>query len=198
MAKNSSSRYRRQDLNRRKIAAISFLANIRVNDEKDEDLPGFRCLTDTHVIEKYLKNKGRRKLGSSGKKEAMKSVIKNTDASQTASRDRTPEAADLSRKLSDCSKKFANLKNPEIGGRGRRQLIYSSQWSDDNTLEPESRLQHTLVKRVNSSQESIIFNHPDQRMRQISGNLSENSVNSSLKVSRVLIKMLILNKTVKE
>ena len=58
----SVTRRRRQDLNRRKVAAISFLANITVEGETESDWPGYRCLMGTQVIDSYRRNKCKRKL----------------------------------------------------------------------------------------------------------------------------------------
>ena len=38
---------------RRQVAAIHFLANIRVEGETEEDLPGYNCLQGTEVLENY-------------------------------------------------------------------------------------------------------------------------------------------------
>ena len=75
-----------------------------------------------------------------------------------------------------------------MGVKGRRQLVYTSQWSDDNMLDVDRQVvQHSLVRRVNSSQESImggqLLGHTEPRVRQMSGNMSEHSHNSSLKVN---------------
>ena len=40
-------------VSRRQVAAIAFLANIRVEDEAEEDLPGLLCLQGTEVLENY-------------------------------------------------------------------------------------------------------------------------------------------------
>lgn len=40
-------------VSRRQVAAIAFLANIRVEDEAEEDLPGLHCLQGTEVLENY-------------------------------------------------------------------------------------------------------------------------------------------------
>ena len=40
-------------VSRRQVAAIAFLANIRVEEEAEEDLPGLHCLQGTEVLENY-------------------------------------------------------------------------------------------------------------------------------------------------
>ena len=71
--------------------------------------------------------------------------------------------------------------------KGRRQLLYTSQWSEDNILDVDGKSHHSLVRRVNSSQESImqgqLSSQTESRVRQMSGNMSEHSQNSSLKAS---------------
>ena len=52
----SVTRRRRQDLNRRKVAAISFLANITVEGEAESDLPRYGCRMGTYVIDSYRRN----------------------------------------------------------------------------------------------------------------------------------------------
>ena len=51
------------NLSRRQIAAISFLSNIPVEGEDEDDLPGFKCLQGTEVLESYRRQaRCRRKL----------------------------------------------------------------------------------------------------------------------------------------
>ena len=40
-------------VSRRQVAAIAFLANIRVEEEAENDLPGLHCLRGTEVLENY-------------------------------------------------------------------------------------------------------------------------------------------------
>ena len=40
-------------VSRRQVAAIAFLANIRVENETEEALPGLHCLQGTEVLENY-------------------------------------------------------------------------------------------------------------------------------------------------
>jgi hypothetical protein len=61
---NCSVTRRRQDLNRRKVAAIFFLANITV--EGESDLPEYRCLMETLVFDSYRRNKCNRELARRG------------------------------------------------------------------------------------------------------------------------------------
>ena len=86
------------------------------------------------------------------------------------------------------SRRTDSKRSLELGVKGRRQLVYTSQWSDDNMLDVDRQVvQHSLVRRVNSSQESImggqLLGHTEPRVRQMSGNMSEHSHNSSLKVN---------------
>merc|ERR1719233_2832589 len=61
--------------------------------------------------------------------------------------------------------------------KGRRQLLYTSQWSEDNILDVDGKSHHSLVRRVNSSQESIMqgqfTSQAESRVWQMSGNISE-------------------------
>lgn len=175
-------------MNRRKVAAISFLANIRVEGEKESDLPGYRCLMGTQVIDSYRKNKCRRKLARRGAGRGNVKVKKESIlVSSEGSRERTPDVVESSRKNSEGSSRRTDSKRSlELGVKGRRQLVYTSQWSDDNMLDVDGRVvQHSLVRRVNSSQESImggqLLGHTEPRVRHMSGNMSEHSHNSSLK-----------------
>eukprot|EP00092_Neocalanus_flemingeri_P027151 GFUD01029445.1.p1 GENE.GFUD01029445.1~~GFUD01029445.1.p1 ORF type:complete len:526 (+),score=174.43 GFUD01029445.1:44-1621(+) len=189
----SVTRRRRQDLNRRKVAAISFLANIRVEGEKESDLPGYRCLMGTQVIDTYRRNKCRRKLArrGAGRGNIAKEKKESTIVSSEGSRERTPEVVETSsKKTSEGSSRRGDRgsgsgRSLELGVKGRRQLVYANQWSEDNMLDTGGGGQHTLVRRVNSSQESImggqLLGHTEPRVRQMSGNLSEHSHNSSIK-----------------
>ena len=94
-----------------------------------------------------------------------------------------------SRKMSEGSSRRTDSKRSlELGVKGRRQLVYTSQWSDDNMLDVDGRVvQHSLVRRVYSSQESImggqLLGHTETGVRQMSGNMSGHSHNSRLKVN---------------
>ena len=174
-------------MNRRKVAAISFLANIRVEGEKESDLPGYRCLMGTQVMDCYRKNRCRRKLGGRMKTVTRKEKECGVALSSEGSRERTPEVTGESNtKRCDGSRRG---ERGSVGSRGRRQLVYTSQWSDDNMLDVGGGGQHIMARRVNSSQESImggqLVSHNEPRARQLSGNMSEHSHNSSLKARNV-------------
>jgi len=188
----SVTRRRRQDLKRRKVAAISFLANIKVEGQMEADMPGYRCLMGTQVMDSYRRNKCRRKLArrNGGRRvAAYKKEKDSTLVSSEGSRERTPEVVENSRKLSGGSARRAERgsgRSLEQGVcKGRRQLLYTSQWSEDNILDVDGKSHHSLVRRVNSSQESImqgqLSSQTECRVRQMSGNMSEHSQNSSLK-----------------
>ena len=50
-------------VSRRKVAAISFLSNIKAEGETEDDLPGYKCLQDTQVLEQYRRqSRHRRKI----------------------------------------------------------------------------------------------------------------------------------------
>ena len=189
----SVTRRRRQDLKRRKVAAISFLANIKVDGQSEAEMPGYRCLIGTQVLDSYRRNKCRRKLARRGMGKRVATNKKEKDSamvSSEGSRERTPEVVESSRKLSGGSTRRAERGSGRSLEQGvcksRKQLLYTSQWSEDNILDVDGRSHHSLVRRVNSSQESImqgqLTSHTEARVRQMSGNMSEHSHNSSLKV----------------
>ena len=77
-------------VSRRKVAAISFLSNIKVEGETEDDLPGYRCLQGSQVLEQYRRqSRMRRKVpykkGAAGGRKKEQGV---------SSRERTPEQVD--------------------------------------------------------------------------------------------------------
>ena len=160
----------------------------------EADMPGYTCLMGTQVLDSYRRNKCRRKLARRNGGRRMAACKKEKDStllSSEGSRERTPEVVESSRKLSGGSGRRAERgrgRSLEQGVcKGRRQLLYTSQWSEDNILDVDGKSHHSLVRRVNSSQESImqgqIISQTESRVRQMSGNMSEHSQNSSLKAS---------------
>jgi len=159
------------NLSRRQIAAISFLSNIPVEGEDEDDLPGFKCLQGTEVLESYRRQaRCRRKLPAKrGVK--RKEVTSSGAAVRSSSRERTPESGDTIKKLSNGSfrrrtnevtSKSRNLDTTVIG-RSRKQLL-----SED-------------ASKTCGSQESV-HGHGDMRQRQISGTLSDHSHSSNREV----------------
>ena len=155
---------RKISVSRRKIAAISFLSNIKVEGEADSDVPGYSCLVETEVLEDYRNSRSRRKVVRKGTKRKEKEAV---HYNRSGSREKTPEV--------ETNKKVGSFRRhgERITGfhKTRRQLVYTNQLSADDVIDPS--------RKVASSMESL--GHGDCRVRQVSGTLSDHSQNSSNK-----------------
>ena len=162
---NPNPMRRKIEVSRRKIAAISFLSNIRVEGEAECDVPGYSCLLDTQVLQDYRKSRCRRKVVRKGTKRKEKEPL---NCNRSGSREKTPEV--------ETNKKVCSIRRQgeRVTGyhKTRRQLVYNNQLSADDVIDQS--------KKVASSMESIL-GHGDARVRQMSGTLSDHSQNSSNK-----------------
>jgi len=190
------SRRRTLDLSRRKIAAISFLSNIQVEGEAGR--PGYNCLEGTQVLKCYQKHSHRRKLYrkkgtfniqlSPENKERMtaKKSLAGPSGLGAAGENERRETSPVSSVpyLFKHSYNHSIRSNDERDNKSfRRRLNYASQWNEDGITELK-----TFRDRKDSSNESLLQGSQHetvasfhQKVRKISGNLSEISHNSSAK-----------------
>jgi len=183
------SRKNKVDLNRRKIAAISFLSNIQVDGEGNP--PGYRCLQGTKVLQDYQNNSCRRKLyrkkGNFNidlSPELVRSNIKR--GQEVDGRDRSP-VPHLYKQA------YKAYQNNDISYHGdktyRRRLNYTTQWSEDGNRESKSNRESTesLLGQhtFNSIKDSNSGHH---KTRKLSGNISDISQQSSIKEVKFISK----------
>jgi len=159
------------NLSRRQIAAISFLSNIPIEGEDEDDLPGYKCLQGTEVLESYRRQARCRRKIPAKRGVKRKDVVNSGTVVRSSSREKTPESADTKKKLSNGSfrrktnevtSKSRNLDTTAIG-KSRKQLL-----SED-------------ASKTCGSQESV-QGHGDMRQRQTSGTLSDHSHSSNREV----------------
>lgn len=144
------------------MAATAFLSSLGA-----EQGAGQPSLAGTAVLASY--RRCRRDLGREG-------------AGQGGARSRSREQGTGGAEPGSASRRGADTRAGVLGSgagpaaRCKRQLIYNSQWSTEDGLEPARG-------RITSSQESVLA-QPEVRVRRVSGSQqSEHSINSSIKVT---------------
>jgi len=142
------------------VAATAFLSSLGA-----EQGAGQPSLAGTAVLASY--RRCRRDLGREG-------------AGQGGARSRSREQGTGGAEPGSASRRGADTRAGVLGSgagpaaRCKRQLIYNSQWSTEDGLEPARG-------RITSSQESVLA-QPEVRVRRVSGSQqSEHSINSSIK-----------------
>ena len=143
---------RRLTGHQRRVAAISFLANI-----PGQGGPGYRCLQGTQVLESYRRSRARRR-GAAGRD--------TTPEQRAASHEKSDSAP--SRKMTSARLNTSGCQEVTVGCRKRPS--YGSQWSEevlDTSTTSSRRVRH------NSSSESlgplVPLNMDRERLRKISG-----------------------------
>ena len=103
-------------VSRRQVAAISFLANIKADGETEADLPGYKCLQGTQVLEQYRRQSRMRR------KVPYKKVVPGARKKElgVGSRERTPEQVDAVNRRVAGGESF---KKRHVENRARYELI---------------------------------------------------------------------------
>ena len=172
-------------VSRRTVAAISFLSNIPVLGEDESDLPGYKCLQDTQVLDNYRRRRSRCRRKIPYKKGAKKTEGgqgQGSFAVTSSSREKTPDV--------DTYKKSSN--NGSFRRRNLDSVSSCKNRNIDGLVVSKTRRQLSCEDggKVCSSMESVL-GHGD-RVRQTSGTLSEHS-HSSNRVSVVFIVWIVFN-----
>jgi len=193
--RGGGSRRQKLDIKRRRIAAISFLSNIQVAGE--EDTPGYRCLEGTQVLKSYQQNSHRRRLY---RKKGNLNIALSPELKRSTAK-KVPLGVSLSgdgterREKSPVPHLYKQSYIPPSANKEekaiRRRLNYTSQLSDDGILD----YRHNRDRKDSTCSDSQLVGNSGmmlhetvvnvhQRVRKLSGNVSENSRTSSMKEVR--------------
>ena len=147
----------------RRVAAVSFLANVASGDSK---APRLDCLQNTEVLESYRRSRSKRKSERRGVAQT-----KQRSAPNSGSRERTPEQRCVREEKDLSTTRKLSYRQPQDGPASgcRKRMIYQSQWSEDGTLDSTntSTPSHPVARRLRhgSSSESLAPTPTHERER---------------------------------
>jgi len=155
----------RATLSRRDIAAISFLANIKVKGEPEGELPGLKCLVGTRTLQAYRESLPRNRGKEKGRDRA------NTVSCAKGTTPELGERLPLSKRRSG---------EGEGIGSTKRKLVYQHQVSEGGAGHLQGNSSSESLIQTQAHQGSGALVECGNRMRQLSGTLSEKSNTSSV------------------